>query len=374
MSLSPILTTTDDIADFARHLEKFPVIAVDLEADSMHHYHEQVCLLQFTTAEQTVLIDPLSPEADLTPLKPVLADPQVRKLFHAADYDIRCLARDFDIQITGLFDTMISSQFVGEERFGLADMLRKYFGIELDKKYQRADWTLRPLTEGMIRYAAEDTRHLQRLADILEEKLIEKGRLEWVQEEFEILENARFSVHEGPEFLRFKGAGTLKPRQLAVLESLLRWRDLEARRRDCPLYKVIGNKQVLDIARVMPRGRKDLEQVEGMPPRLAQRYGGKLVAAVAQGLEVPDGDLPHYPRKPRLQKDPEVERRLNLLKEWRKKAARRLELDPGVLINNATLEEIAKRQPRNRDELEAMALLKNWQAKEFGEAILKVVN
>jgi len=373
MSLPPILTTTAEIADFARHLEQFPVFAIDLEADSMHHYREQVCLLQFTTAEKTVLIDPL-PGADLASLKPVLADPKVRKLFHAADYDIRCLARDFEIEIRGLFDTMISSQFVGEERFGLADVLRKYFAVELDKKFQRADWTQRPLSEGMIRYAAEDTRHLQRLADILEEKLTEKGRIDWVQEEFELLEKARFSVNDGPEFLRFKGAGTLNPRQLAVLESLLHWRDLEALRRDSPLYKVVGNKQILEIARVMPQGRQDLERVEGLSPRLAQRYGGKLVAAVGEGLEVPDNDLPCYPRKPRQQKDPEVEKRFNLLKEWRKTAARRLELDPGLLINNAVLEEIAKQQPTSPAQLKDVPQLKNWQIRVLGEEILATLH
>ncbi len=373
MSLPPILTTTEQVVDFAAHLEKFPVIAVDLEADSMHHYHEQVCLLQFTTAEKTVLIDPLG-GADLAALKPVLADGKVRKLFHAADYDIRCLARDFDIEINGLFDTMISSQFVGEERFGLADMLRKYFDLELDKKYQRADWTIRPLTEGMISYAAGDTRYLQELADILEGQLQEKGRLSWVQEEFEILEKARFAVHEGPEFLRFKGAGTLQPRQLAVLESLLQWRDSEAQRRDCPLYKVVGNKQLLELSKAMPKGSKEIENIPGMPLRLAQRYGGKLLAAVAEGMEVAADQLPHYPRKPRQAKDPAAEKRFSHLKDWRKKVASKLELDPGVLINNATLEGIAKRQPRNGDELEELGLLKKWQLREFGDAILQVIH
>ncbi len=373
MSLPPILTTTAEIEEFASGLTRFAAIAVDLEADSMHHYNEQVCLLQFTTPETTVLIDPL-PGAALDSLKPVLADPAIRKIFHAADYDIRCLARDFAIEIRGLFDTMISSQFVGEERFGLADVLRKYFGLELDKKYQRADWSVRPMTEGMIRYAAGDTLHLQELTDILEAKLQEKGRQSWVAEEFRILEGARFAVHAGPEFLRFKGAGTLRPRQLAVLEQLLQWRDTEAQRRDCPHYKVIGNKEVLEVARQMPQRREELEKVAGMPPRLVQRYGGKLLFAVGQGLDVPDNELPHYPRKPRPEKDPQVEKRFAALKEWRKKAAAEQELDPGILINNTLLEELAKQQPASVAELEQVTLLKNWQRQVLGEGILKVLN
>lgn len=373
MPLPTILTTTEQIAEFSAELEKYPVIAVDLEADSMHNYQEKVCLLQFSTPDQTLLIDPLA-GADLTVLKPVLADPQVRKIFHAADYDIRCLARDFNIEINGLFDTMISSQFLGEERFGLADVLRKYFAVELDKQYQRADWSRRPLSEGMIRYAAADTTHLHRLVEIFEQKLVEKGRLDWVQEEFSLLEKVRFTLHEGPFFLRFKGAGTLDRRQLAVLEKLLQWRDSEARRRDCPLYKVLGNKSLLHLARLQPTGREVLQEVEGLSPRLIERYGGQLLQAVSEALGLPETDLPVYPRGERRVKDPQVEKRMIRLKDWRKKMAVKLELDPGVLINNALLDELARKQPRSEQELAGIGLLKNWQRNILGEGILRTLN
>lgn len=373
MSLPPILTTTDQVAEFAAELEKYPVIAVDLEADSMHNYQEKVCLLQFTTPAETVLIDPLS-GADMTSLKPVLADPQVRKIFHAADYDIRCLARDFDIEINGLFDTMISSQFLGEEKFGLADVLRKYFAVDLDKQYQRADWSRRPLTEGMIRYAAADTTYLHRLVEALEPQLIEKNRLDWVSEEFSLLEQVRFAVHDGPLFLRFKGAGTLDRRQLAVLENLLQWRDEEAQRRDNPLYKVLGNKSLLHLAKLKPTGRHDLQEVEGLSPRLIDRFAGKLLQQVGEALDLPEADLPVYPRGERRMKDPQVEKRMNRLKDWRKKVAAQLSLDPGVLINNALLDELARKQPRDDRDFAEINLLKNWQRQVLGEGILRTLN
>ncbi len=372
MSLPPILVTTEEIADFAAQLSDYPVIAVDLEADSMHNYREKVCLLQFSTPDTTVLIDPLA-GAELTSLQAVLANPQVRKIFHAADYDIRCLARDFDIEINGLFDTMISCQFLGEERFGLADVLRKYFAVKLDKQYQRADWSRRPLPEGMIRYAAEDTSHLHILMETLEQQLLDKGRLEWVQEEFALLEKVRFTVHQGPEFLRFKGAGTLNRRQLAVLENLLQWRDQEARRRDCPLYKILGNNVLLAVAGLMPSDRSQMTGINGFPPRLADRYAGSLLQAVSQALDLPEAALPVYPRGERREKDPRVDQRINRLKDWRKKISAKLELDPGVLINNTLLDELARRQPRSEADLAEVRLLKNWQRKALGEGILKVL-
>jgi ribonuclease D len=367
--LPPILTTAVEVAAFADRLKKHPVIAVDLEADSMHNYQEKVCLLQFTTPDETVLIDPLA-VPDLNVLKPVLSDPSIRKLFHAADYDIRCLARDFDIRIDGLFDTMISSQFLGEEKFGLADVLRKYYQVELDKKYQRADWSIRPLPEGMIAYAAGDTLYLHRLAQLFEERLREKGRLEWVQEECALLEQVRFTPHEGPACLRFKGAATLKPRQLAVLECLLQWRDSEGQRRDCPVYKVLGNKPLLELARIMPQARNEMQGIEGLSPRLLDRYAAKLLTAIASGLKWPEESLPVYLRAKRPERDPHVEERVKRLKEWRKCTAAELELDPGVLINNATLEELGKQNPKHEVDLERIKQLKNWQRKELGKGIL----
>jgi ribonuclease D len=369
MSLPTILTRATEVADFAAELAGHEPVAVDLEADSMHNYQEKVCLLQFTTPQRTVLIDPLA-VSNLDSLKPMFANPDQRKIFHAADYDIRSLGRDFGISVSGLFDTMISCQFLGEERFGLADVLNKYFGVELNKRFQRADWSLRPLSADMIRYAAEDTCHLHGLAQLLEEKLLEKGRLEWVKEECGLLEQVRFSCQQGPLFLRFKGAGSLKPRQLAALEHMLVWRDDEARRRNIPHYKVLGNKPLLELARLLPEGRHQLEGIDGLPPRLAGRYGGALLQQIGQALELSEEQLPTYPRSIRKEVDPAVESRFAALKKWRTNVAAELQLDPGVLINNALLEELAQHNPRSMDDPAIAELLKRWQQQVLAEGIV----
>lgn len=369
MSLPIILTTDAEVKDFAVELSAFDSIAVDLEADSLHNYQEKVCLLQFTTPQRTVLLDPLA-VPDLDALKPVFANPLQRKIFHAADYDIRCLSRDFGFSVAGLFDTMISCQFLGEARFGLADVLKKYFDVELNKRYQRADWSLRPLSREMILYAAEDTHYLHELSRILEEKLREKGRLGWVMEECELLEKVRFTNHEGAAFLRFKGAGTLTPRGLAVVEELLKWRDAEAQRRNGPLYKILGNKPLLELARLQPQSRQQLEGIEGLTSHLIGRYGGQILVAVAKGLALPEEQLPSYPRTVRREHDPAVEARVDLLKKWRTRTATELEIDPGVLINNALLEELATRNPQDVDELAGMELLKRWQLEALSAGII----
>jgi len=368
----PILTTDGEVADLAAELARHKIIAVDLEADSMHSYRQKVCLLQFSTPEETVLLDPLA-GADLRPLSPVMADAGIRKIFHAADYDLRCLRRDFDLQVRGLFDTMVAAQFLGEERVGLADVLARYFGVELDKKFQRADWSQRPLPEGMVRYAAEDTRHLHRLAAIFEEKLAGKGRLGWVAEEFALLEEVGFQEQEGPLFLRFKGAGRLDRRQLALLEELLQWRDREAERRDRPAFKVIGNKPLLEVATHTPRTLRGLVGLEGLFPRLVDRYGPALLKAVERGMALPEGELPIYPRSERRQKDPAADKRLARLKQWRQTKAAELQIDPGILINNALLETLSRQPPATAGGLAAIPEMKNWQREVLGEGIVQTL-
>lgn len=364
----PILTGSAEIAAFASVLSREPVIAVDLEADSMHSYQEKVCLLQFSIPSQTLLIDPLA-GGDLSPLGSVLANPAIRKVFHAADYDTRCLHRDYGFTIRGLFDTMVSCQFLGEEKFGLADVLGKYYGVILDKQYQRADWSQRPLSPEMVAYAAADTTHLLQLAILLEERLREKGRLDWVAEEFELLEQGQFTQHSGPLFLRFKGAAALDRRQLAILEGLLQWRNREAERRDKPPFKILGTDFLLLLVRSAPADVAALTAIAGLPGWVAERFGKSVLPVIAAALVLPEEELPRYPRTERRERDPAADQRLATLKLWRTSIAKELELEPGILINNGLLEEIARNPPATLAELESINM-KRWQRRVLGAGIV----
>jgi ribonuclease D len=367
-----ILTTNAQVAELAGQLATETSIAVDLEADSMHNYQEKVCLIQISTLQRTVLVDPLA-ATDLSPFQPVFANPAIRKIFHAADYDMRSLKRDFNLSVHGLFDTMISAQLLGEERVGLADLLRKYFSVELNKKFQRADWSQRPLPAEMVRYAAEDTCHLHQLVAIFEERLLALERMSWATEEFALMEAVRFAESEGPLCLRFKGAGPLSRRERGVLEKLLQWREQEGARLNRPVYKVIGNGPVMEIAQRMPKFAGDLRGVHGLTPRLTDRYGRALLSAVREGLEIPEAELPQFPRQPRRAKDPGLEGKVKALKQWRQQAAAEYALEPGVLINNATLETLALAKPQSVADLNEVVGLKNWQKEVLGEGLLSAL-
>ena len=336
-----MITTPDGLRGLAKRLHGTPILACDLEADSLHRYQEKVCLLQFSSPEFSALVDPLA-VTDLSPLAPLMADPTILKVFHGADYDIRSLHREFGIEIHNLFDTMIASQFLGAKEVGLAAALKKRFGVELDKRFQKADWSRRPLPPEMLTYAAEDTSLLIDLYRQLAAELQAKGRLAWVEEECLFLTQVRVTVREkGPRFLRFKGAARFEPRVLAVLEELLAFRDEQARRLDRPPFKVLGNEPLAELAVKRPRGTAELAGIKGLSDNIIQRQGSGLLRAIAQGCAIPAAELPRFPLPSRPDRDPRKEARLKRLKEWREGKSRELEIDPGLLANNVLLEAMA---------------------------------
>ena len=163
-------------------------------------------------------------------MEPFCKDPAVEVVFHDADYDLRLLHQDYGWHVTNIFDTRIASQLLGIKSFGLAALLEQFFDVKLDKKHQRADWSMRPLTPDMLDYAAQDTRYLLDLRDELRSRLEKLGRLEWAREEFDRLEGTKWDPDDGSQaFLRIKGARDLTRRELALLRELVPWRDSVAR-------------------------------------------------------------------------------------------------------------------------------------------------
>jgi len=361
-----------ELARLCAGLVEEPELALDLEADSLHHYREKVCLLQLSTRKSTWLIDPLQ-VSDVSPLAPLLADPARLVVLHGGDYDIRSLHRDFGITVTRMFDTMIAAQFCGKTEFGLAALLREQFGIELDKRFQKADWSRRPLTAEMANYAAHDTAHLLQLADGLRDRIQQLGRLDWVNEECGLVVNNRVSDKgESPLFLNCKGAGKLRPRNLAVLEALLQLRDGLARELDRPPFKVLPAEALLKLADLLPKATRDLQQIPGLTPRLVDRYGERLLESVSQALTIPEEHLPRYPRG-KGEPNPGIKTRLGMLKAWREQLSSRLELATGLLAPNWLLERIAEQQPETLPQLAEIPGIRCWQLELWGVEMIEIL-
>ena len=366
------IQTNETAATFFREIENAPMIAVDTEAASFHRYVDRTYLLQISTRGRTAVIDPLTVTA-LSALGEMMANRDIEVIFHDADYDLRMLDRDYGYHANRIFDTRIAAQLLNEPGIGLAALLEKYVGVKLDKKYQRADWSRRPLIPEMLSYAATDTKHLPELRDILRNRLGEMGRLEWAEEEFQHLEDIRWTPGEDEGFWRLKGAKLLRGQSLAVLRELYQWRDQLARHQDRAPFRILNNETLLELARVQPRDITALNDVRGLGPDTISRRGSELLRAIERGLSTPQSEIPRPERGLRTRPDPELLERMERLKVARNLAAVRLELAPGVLCPNGTLESIARAEPGTVEQMAAIPELRRWQRNVIGEELLKAM-
>ena len=364
----------DQLQEFLQVAADAPSLAVDTEAASFHRHLDRIYLIQVSTRTQTAIIDPLGVE-DLSRFGELLSDPAREVVFHDADYDLRLFDLQYRFRPNQIFDTRIAAQFVNEPGIGLAALLEKYLGVKADKKYQRADWSTRPLKAEMLAYAAMDTRHLLEVRDILHARLAELDRLSWVKEEFAALEELRYTAGEDREeaWLRIKGARTLSPRGLAVLRELVQWREQAAIQLDRAAFRILNNEPILAMAEHPPRTAEELAAVKGTGRDLAGRRGKEVLEAVARGLAVPEAELPRFPRPPRHKPDPVYVARLDRLKARRNTIAKDLDLAPGVLCPNGTLEAIARAEPKTVAELAMLPEVRDWQAKVLGEELVAAV-
>jgi ribonuclease D len=354
-------------------LEKEKVIAVDLEADSMYHFKEKVCLIQLATKKISVVVDPLQID-DLSPLSPLFSNPDIQKIFHGADYDVRSLYRDFKIKINNLFDTELACRFLGIKETGLKAVLKAFFEISIDKKYQKKDWSKRPLPKEMVEYASKDVIYLLPLAKILIDKLEEIDRGSWVLEECHNLSKVRSILSdEEPLFLKFKGAGRLKSRGLAVLEALLQYRKTVAEKKDRPLFKIIGNDSIIKIATARPATLRRLKGLKALSGRQISMYGNDLIQVVAGALKITESELPVYPRKTVSPIPSEVLERIKVLKSWRDSKAVALNMDSGMVCNNALITAIALKNPEDKKSMGTIKEMKKWQKTAFGGEIITVL-
>lgn len=368
----PLYLDTRPEADrFLTSIERVKTIALDTEGASFHRFVDRIYLLQISTRDRSAVLDPL-PIGKPEKLGALLESKQVEVVFHDADYDLRLLHQDYGWHATNIFDTRVAAQILGLRAFGLAALLERFFGVKLDKKHQRADWSMRPLTADMLRYAAQDTMYLLDLRDRLEELLDAAGRWEWAREEFQRLEGTRWDAAATADdaFLRVKGARDLSRRELALFRELVAWRDGVARELDRATFRVAGNETLFELARQTPRSAEQLGSVKGMPRGIIERRGREVLAAIQRGLDVPDDQLPRFPRAPRWDRDPDFEARVNRLRAVRDKHAERLSLDPGFLCSRERLESIARRKPQSLEELAAIEDLRRWQIAELGEDFL----
>lgn len=367
---SPIwIDRIDELKALAEVLSCQLILGVDTESNSLFAYQEQVCLVQISTNQVDYLIDSLNIH-DLSPLAPIFANPSIEKVFHAAEYDLLCLRRDFGFQFANLFDTMLAARILGKKKVGLGDILSQEFGISVDKRFQRADWGQRPLPTSLIDYARLDSHYLIPLRHRLKSCLEETGRWPLAQEDFHRLCKIDYTPTDEPgkAVCRVNGAKELSPRQYTVLLELCRYRDQIARQLNRPLFKIIGDKTLLSIAQSCPQTLQELKKIPGLSRRQIERYGQCIMKAIQRGLSAPL----QYTERP-MRPESDFLMRLEALRSWRKETAQAMGVESDVILPRDLLFELAEKNPADLTSLEHILQPVPWRFEHFGNQILKVL-
>lgn len=367
--LSPPLwiATQAALQKLAEELARHPRLAIDTESNGLHAFKEQVCLIQFSTPDTDYLLDPLA-LPNLSVLAPIFANPAIEKTFHAAEYDLICLKRDFGFNVVNIFDTMQAARIIGEKLVGLDAVLAAKMGIVINKKYQKADWGVRPLSPEMLNYARFDTHYLLALRDLLQVELETKGRWNLAREEF-----ARLALGNGnhrpevPSWQRIGSKHKLTDQQLTILKELCLWRDKLASRMDRPTFKVIDDRRLAEIAASVPQSMGDL--APHLTENQRHRFGPEILRAVSRGLKAPSVTRPDRAARP----NQAFLTRLDKLSEWRKKTAAKLGIESDLVLPKNWMHAIAEKPPKDLQELCALMTDSPWRIEQFGEEILKLV-
>lgn len=341
------LTADHEFIDTPAHLEKWvgemrhwlaespdKRCCLDTEADSLHHYHEKLCLLQVNCAGRFALVDPLA-ISDVSPLLELLDAHEL--WFHGADYDLTMLRRTYDWQPRLIRDTQIAARLLGARHFGLAALVKGHFDLDLCKASQKADWSRRPLPPNMLSYAVDDVRYLLTIAERLVSQLREKGREDWFHQSCRSLQEdvaARDSApREDP--WRVNGCGRVHPRGLALLKGMWEWREGIARERDLPCFKIMSNKQMVAYAEHFEAGMP-LNPPNGWRPRWKKEFSDIVTAVSASE----PSSWPVRPRKTKGRLSDVQRDQIDQLCAFRDQVAGRLEIEASLLASRGTIEEL----------------------------------
>lgn len=373
LSLTPAayIKTDAELQTLAESLAREPLLAVDTESNSLHAYRERVCLIQLSTRSADYIIDPLT-ISDLSPLKPLLASPHIEKVFHAAEYDVMTMKRDFGFVFVNLFDTMLAARILGYKAFGLSNLLETHMGVQVDKSHQRDDWGKRPLSSSSLRYAQADTHYLPALRDVLCAELVAAGHLPEAQEVFRELHDLPATPERDfdPEgYWRIGLPNLLNGNSMIVLRELYLLREELAEARDCPAFKIFTNKVLVDLAQAAPSRLSELRYTKGMSASQVRRYGRHIIQAVSRARAA--DALPEPPRyRP---PDPVISDRYTALHSWRKERAIQRGVESDVIVSKQTLWDLAHKIPATLEDLRGVQGMGPWRVQTYGQEILGVI-
>ncbi|MBS1267179.1 MAG: Ribonuclease D [Candidatus Woesearchaeota archaeon] len=339
-----------------KDLETYTELGVDLECENhLHHYKVCIALIQVSSHDKNWLFDIIKLK-DCTLLKKVLTNSSIQKIFHDVTFDFRILNYQFKIIPKNVFDTQVAAKILGKEELGLSSLLKEYFDIEKKEKFQRADWTKRPISKAMLNYAIKDTLYLIKLRNILIRELQKNNKWEWAQQEFEALENKEYEYHE-PGFFDMSGIVGITTRQRAILKRLYEVRDKLAKKVNRPVYFIMNNKLMKKLALKPPKTKKQWKSLKRVHPIVKSRTH-EFMAAVKKGKK----EKVYLKKKKRKRFTPKQREVYLKLNDIRDELSTKLDIKKHIVMSKSQMQEIAATNK--------LDCLRDWQKKN----LLKVVD
>jgi ribonuclease D len=288
------LATAADVATAAQAARAAGRLGIDTEFMSEGRYRALLCLVQVAVdnpqadeAPLVYMIDSLN-GVDVSPLAELLADPSCEVVLHAGRQDVAILRRAWSTEPNNIFDTQIAAGFGGQSaQSGYGNLLGAMLGLRVGKTASYTRWDARPLSAEQLGYAAEDVAHLLALADEIQRRLTESGRLDWAREECHRIESATDERDPDAAWERLPRVGQLDPRSRAVARELAAWRERTASEQDRPVGSILADPALVELAKRHPSTLAGLEQTRGLHPPTVKRRGQAILDAIARGREAP---------------------------------------------------------------------------------------
>lgn len=336
---------------------------MDTEADSLHHYFEKVCLIQLSFGGGNFIIDPLS-GLNLGNFFEALSGKEL--IFQGADFDLRILKKSFGFRPKApVFDTMLAAQVLGFEKIGLAAIVEKYFGVVMSKSAQKADWSRRPLTEGMLTYASDDTKYLESIADLMMDRIRQLGREAWIREccERAVRTADMTDRTDDRDPWRIKGSFKMPPKTLVFVRELWKWRDEEARRRDRPPFMIMKNEDLITLAEwCSANPQSALSEGPAFILKLKPERFERVQAVILQTLSLPPSDWPPPAPRGEWKDEKPYQDKLEKLMAACKACAAELQIQASFLAPRAALTAVAQQNPASVESIMEVSGLMRWQA------------
>lgn len=361
----------DNAEEFAIHLPALletKYIAIDLEADNQHLYKEQICLLQLSTDNNNYLIDTLNFK-EIQGLQEVFLNKDIVKIIHDLEFDLRILSKDYGFEFVNLFDTKMAAELGQEEKCGLSSLLEKHFGLKLNKKYQKANWTKRPLDEEMLQYSINDSYYLHDLMNIQIKNLKELDRLGWLEEECQLRENYKFIEPPYPEYFQIRDSNKLKRKQLNLFVVIYNLREEIAKTKNISRYQILSNKNLMAISYAYPteKSQKDLKGL------IRREYVSTFTPLVQEAyLQVERQKEIQHPNKKSKNRS-FVKSNIQKIKFWRMETSEKISVPAVYIWPTEAIEYIANNPDCLSEGIEKLPGIRQWQINEISSSFLKNV-